>query len=69
MVNFGYPYNDIVICKDSTDYLLVNDQLVINCNDSRHSCLMLIIVLYISKPGYQLPVSKLSVCLRSAVNV
>ena len=22
----------------------VNDQLVINCNDSRHSCLMLIIV-------------------------
>ena len=23
MVNFGYPYNDIVICKDSTDYLHV----------------------------------------------
>ena len=22
MVNFGYPYNDIVICKDSTDYLM-----------------------------------------------
>ena len=22
MVNFGYPYNDIVICKDSTDYLI-----------------------------------------------
>ena len=21
MINFGYPYNDIVICKDSTDYL------------------------------------------------
>ena len=21
MVNYGYPYNDIVICKDSTDYL------------------------------------------------
>ena len=21
MVNFGYPYNDKVICKDSTDYL------------------------------------------------
>ena len=21
MVNFGYPYNDLVICKDSTDYL------------------------------------------------
>ena len=21
MVNFGYPYNDIGICKDSTDYL------------------------------------------------
>ena len=27
------------------------------------------ILLYISKPGYQLPVSKLSVCLRSAVNM
>ena len=23
MVNFGYPYNDIVICNDSTDYLQV----------------------------------------------
>ena len=22
MVNFGYPYNDMVICKDSTDYLV-----------------------------------------------
>ena len=22
MGNFGYPYNDIVICKDSTDYLV-----------------------------------------------
>ena len=21
MVNFGYTYNDLVICKDSTDYL------------------------------------------------
>ena len=21
MANFGYPYNDLVICKDSTDYL------------------------------------------------
>ena len=20
MANFGYPYNDLVICKDSTDY-------------------------------------------------
>ena len=29
----------------------------------------LLIMLYISEPGYQLPVSKLSVCLRSAVNV
>ena len=25
MVNFGYPYNDIVICKDSTDYLTTYD--------------------------------------------
>ena len=24
MFNFGYPYNDIVICKDSTDYLPYN---------------------------------------------
>ena len=24
MVNFGYLYNDIVICKDSTDYLGYN---------------------------------------------
>ena len=24
MVNFGYPYNDIVICKDSTDYLILD---------------------------------------------
>ena len=24
MVNFGYPYNDIVICKDSTDYLWIH---------------------------------------------
>ena len=23
MVNFGYPYNDLVICKDSTDYLQI----------------------------------------------
>ena len=27
MVNFGYPYNDLVICKDSTDYL------VLRCDD------------------------------------
>ena len=29
MVNFGYPYNDIVICKDSTDYLVNSHKL--NC--------------------------------------
>ena len=23
MANFGYPYNDLVICKDSTDHLLL----------------------------------------------
>ena len=32
MVNFGYPYNDIVICTDSTDYLTIrqsaNNRLV-----------------------------------------
>ena len=27
MVNFGYPYNDIVICKDSTDYLVLWGQI------------------------------------------
>ena len=27
MVNFGYPYNDIVICKDSTDYLFKYDNI------------------------------------------
>ena len=28
MVNFGYPYNDLVICKDSTDYLTY-DQVIV----------------------------------------
>ena len=28
MVNFGYPYNDIVICKDSTDYLDILHQIL-----------------------------------------
>ena len=28
MVNFGYPYNDIVICKDSTDYPANNAEQV-----------------------------------------
>ena len=27
MVNFGYPYNDIVICKDSTDYLEIGNEM------------------------------------------
>ena len=27
MVNFGYPYNDIVICKDSTDYLHISKHI------------------------------------------
>ena len=31
MVNFGYPYNDIVICKDSTDYLKVGSNFKLNC--------------------------------------
>ena len=30
MVNFGYPYNDIVICKDSTDYLSVFKRFTID---------------------------------------
>ena len=33
----------VIIDKHCCSYF-VNDQLVINCNDSRHSCLMLIIV-------------------------
>ena len=40
MVNFGYPYNDIVICKDSTDYLTYD--LVI-CKDS-NDCLEFIYI-------------------------
>ena len=32
------------IARQALLSLLVNDQLVINCNDSGHSCLMLIIV-------------------------
>ena len=31
MVNFGYPYNDIVICKDSTDYLHGNIMFLFVC--------------------------------------
>ena len=38
MVNFGYPYNDIVICKDSTDYL---------CKDS-NDCLQMFYVFQVS---------------------
>ena len=29
MVNFGYPYNDLVICKDSTDYLVADHNHVL----------------------------------------
>ena len=29
MVNFGYPYNDLVICKDSTDYLNFHQEIEI----------------------------------------
>ena len=36
MVNFGYPYNDLVICKDSTDYLLnslnFKHIIILNCD-------------------------------------
>ena len=28
MVNFGYPYNELVICKDSTDYLSIKLPIV-----------------------------------------
>ena len=35
MVNFGYPYNDIVICKDSTDYL---SSLLNMCFNIEYSC-------------------------------
>ena len=37
MVNFGYPYNDIVICKDSTDYLIF---------------ILALLLLTLSDPGY-----------------
>ena len=29
MAKFGYPYNDLVICKDSTDYLAWTKQAAI----------------------------------------
>ena len=39
MANFGYPYNhDLVICKDSTDYLYNHNETLIGipclCKDS-----------------------------------
>ena len=48
MVNLGYPYNDIVICKDSTDYLqttynkTIEDVLLFNydCNKQQYSGLV-----------------------------
>ena len=42
---------------------------ITNIIHGRRLSLQLMTMLYISEPGYQLPVSKLSVCLRSAVNV
>ena len=39
MVNFGYPYNDIVICKDSTDYLWPS-----HCKDSQITSLKLYLI-------------------------
>ena len=30
MAKFGYPYNDLVICKDSTDYLCHIKKLIEN---------------------------------------
>ena len=45
MVNFGYPsYNDIVICKDSTDYLafliftIISDKLKFYLLFNSHNC-------------------------------
>ena len=40
MLNFPSFYLDKHCCS----YMLMINYLVINCNDSRHSCLMLIIV-------------------------
>ena len=37
MVNFGYPYNDIVICKDSTDYLEANLTQILNFKANFHT--------------------------------
>ena len=30
MTKLGYPYNDLVICKDSTDYLCVTWQMIVS---------------------------------------
>ena len=43
MVNFSYPYNDLVICKDSNPY---NDLVI--CKDSTDY--LGIMKLYIDKP-------------------
>ena len=34
MVNFGYPYNDLVICKDSTDYLEAFDVFAVTIRET-----------------------------------
>ena len=39
MVNFGYPYNDIVICKDrldSTDYLSLGNEILQEVSDAKY---------------------------------
>ena len=49
MVNFGYPYNDLVICKDSTDYLR-QTYFILSKNSLSSICIMfpVIYILYIT---------------------
>ena len=44
MVNFGYPYNDLVICKDSTDYLVHYQK--INVSISTYWMTIILLLLY-----------------------
>ena len=50
MVNFGYPYNDIVICKDSTDYLGFSIE---------YSCHTIIIGTSLDDPGLEILTDKI----------
>ena len=51
MVNFGYPYNDIVICKDSTDYLTV---MTVSFDDIIYSQFIMAVIIALMTMGITL---------------